>query len=68
MLNVDSDTIIGSDEVTKLALKMQNPAIGAAMGQLTASNRSDTLLTGLIEILYRLTICASVDSVKTGSY
>ncbi|MBC8740216.1 glycosyltransferase [Paraburkholderia sp. UCT31] len=67
VLNVDSDTIIGSDEVTKLALKMQNPAIGAAMGQLSASNRSDTWLTGLIEIPYRLTICASVDSVKTGS-
>ncbi|WP_199731511.1 chitooligosaccharide synthase NodC [Paraburkholderia sp. RAU2J] len=54
VLNVDSDTIIGSDVVTKLALKMQNPAIGAAMGQLTASNRSDTWLIGLIDMEYWL--------------
>ncbi|WP_084754317.1 MULTISPECIES: chitooligosaccharide synthase NodC [Paraburkholderia] len=54
VLNVDADTIIGSDVVTKLALKMQNPAIGAAMGQLTASNRSDTWLTGLIDMEYWL--------------
>ncbi|PRX17205.1 chitooligosaccharide synthase NodC [Paraburkholderia sp. BL18I3N2] len=54
VLNVRSDTIIGSDVVTKLALKMQNPAIGTAMGQLTASNRSDTWLTRLIDMGYWL--------------
>ncbi|MCC8961801.1 glycosyltransferase [Bradyrhizobium sp. Pear76] len=54
VLNVDSDTIIAADVVTKLARKMQDPAIGAAMGQLTASNRSDTWLTRLIDMEYWL--------------
>ncbi|MPR12144.1 chitooligosaccharide synthase NodC [Microvirga tunisiensis] len=54
VLNVNSDTIIASDVVTKLVLKMQDPAIGAAMGQLTASNRSDTWLTRLIDMEYWL--------------
>ncbi|GLR46189.1 chitooligosaccharide synthase NodC [Mesorhizobium amorphae] len=54
VLNVDSDTIIASDVVAKLALKMQNPKIGAAMGQLTASNRHDTWLTRLIDMEYWL--------------
>ncbi|ACL58909.1 chitooligosaccharide synthase NodC [Methylobacterium nodulans] len=54
VLNIDSDTIAASDVVTKLALKMQNPSVGAAMGQLTASNRSDTWLTRLIDMEYWL--------------
>ncbi|KRR06493.1 chitooligosaccharide synthase NodC [Bradyrhizobium jicamae] len=54
VLNVDSDTILAPDVVTKLARKMQNPAIGAAMGQLTASNRNDTWLTRLIDMEYWL--------------
>ncbi|MCC8938329.1 chitooligosaccharide synthase NodC [Bradyrhizobium sp. Arg62] len=54
VLNVDSDTIIAADVVTKLARKMQDPAIGAVMGQLTASNRSDTWLTRLIDMEYWL--------------
>ncbi|MFB9263059.1 chitooligosaccharide synthase NodC [Bradyrhizobium erythrophlei] len=54
VLNVDSDTTIAADVVTKLALKMQNPEIGAAMGQLAASNRSDTWLTRLIDMEYWL--------------
>ncbi|CDX57640.1 N-acetylglucosaminyltransferase (Nodulation protein C) [Mesorhizobium plurifarium] len=54
VLNVDSDTMLASDVVTKLALKMQDPGIGAAMGQLTASNRSDTWLTRLIDMEYWL--------------
>ncbi|MGL3210394.1 chitooligosaccharide synthase NodC [Bradyrhizobium sp. BR 1433] len=54
VLNVDSDTMIAADVVTKLALKMRDPAIGAAMGQLTASNRDDTWLTSLIDMEYWL--------------
>ncbi|WFU14508.1 chitooligosaccharide synthase NodC [Bradyrhizobium sp. CB3481] len=54
VLNVDSDTILASDVITKLARKMNNPAIGAAMGQLTASNRSNTWLTRLIDMEYWL--------------
>ncbi|TWB93097.1 beta-1,4-N-acetylglucosaminyltransferase NodC [Bradyrhizobium macuxiense] len=54
VLNVDSDTMIAADVVTKLALKMHDPAIGAAMGQLTASNRDDTWLTKLIDMEYWL--------------
>ncbi|MPR13416.1 chitooligosaccharide synthase NodC [Microvirga tunisiensis] len=54
VLNVDSDTTIASDVITKLARKMKNPVIGAAMGQLTASNRSDTWLTRLIDMEYWL--------------
>ncbi|WP_024519942.1 chitooligosaccharide synthase NodC [Bradyrhizobium sp. Tv2a-2] len=54
VLNVDSDTILAPDVVTKLALKMQNAEIGAAMGQLTASNRDDTWLTRLIDMEYWL--------------
>ncbi|RRH91915.1 chitooligosaccharide synthase NodC [Mesorhizobium tamadayense] len=54
VLNVDSDTTLASDVVTKLALKMQHPAVGAAMGQLVASNRSDTWLTRLIDMEYWL--------------
>ncbi|MDF0492888.1 chitooligosaccharide synthase NodC [Bradyrhizobium yuanmingense] len=54
VLNVDSDTMIATDVVTKLALKMQSPEVGAAMGQLTASNRSDTWLTRLIDMEYWL--------------
>ncbi|MCK1668498.1 glycosyltransferase family 2 protein, partial [Bradyrhizobium sp. 153] len=48
VLNVDSDTEIASDVVSKLVRKMQDPAVGAAMGQLTASNRNDSWLTRLI--------------------
>ncbi|MGY8668919.1 chitooligosaccharide synthase NodC [Bradyrhizobium sp. UFLA05-109] len=54
VLNVDSDTILASDVVRKLALRMQDTAIGAAMGQLTASNRSDSWLAGLIDMEYWL--------------
>ncbi|EIM30625.1 MULTISPECIES: chitooligosaccharide synthase NodC [Microvirga] len=54
VLNVDSDTTLARDVVTKLASKMQNLSIGAAMGQLTASNRSDTWLTRLIDMEYWL--------------
>ncbi|GLS36297.1 chitooligosaccharide synthase NodC [Mesorhizobium tianshanense] len=54
VLNVDSDTTLASDVVAKLALKMQDPAVGAAMGQLVASNRGDTWLTRLIDMEYWL--------------
>ncbi|OKO73154.1 MULTISPECIES: chitooligosaccharide synthase NodC [unclassified Bradyrhizobium] len=54
VLNVDSDTMIAADVVTKLSLKMKFPKIGAAMGQLIASNRSDTWLTRLIDMEYWL--------------
>lgn len=54
VLNVDSDTILASDVITKLVPKMQDPAVGAAMGQLTASNRSDSWLTRLIDMEYWL--------------
>ncbi|WEX91488.1 chitooligosaccharide synthase NodC (plasmid) [Sinorhizobium garamanticum] len=54
VLNVDSDSTVASDVVTKLALKMQSPGVGAAMGQLTASNRRDTWLTRLIDMEYWL--------------
>ncbi|CDX35110.1 N-acetylglucosaminyltransferase [Mesorhizobium plurifarium] len=54
VLNVDSDTTLASDVVTKLALKMQDPGIGAAMGQLTASNRGESWLTRLIDMEYWL--------------
>lgn len=54
VLNVDSDTILASDVITKLIPKMRNPAVGAVMGQLTASNRSDSWLTRLIDMEYWL--------------
>ncbi|WFU39818.1 chitooligosaccharide synthase NodC [Bradyrhizobium sp. CB82] len=54
VLNVDSDTILAGDMVGKLALRMQDAEIGAAMGQLTASNRGATWLTGLIDMEYWL--------------
>ncbi|MEX3936705.1 chitooligosaccharide synthase NodC [Paraburkholderia phymatum] len=54
ILNVDSDTTLAPDVVKKLVLTMSDTAIGAAMGQLTASNRSDTWLTRLIDMEYWL--------------
>ncbi|AMA59887.1 chitooligosaccharide synthase NodC [Bradyrhizobium sp. CCGE-LA001] len=54
VLNVDSDTMLAADVITRLALKMQNAKVGAAMGQLTASNRYDTWLTRLIDMEYWL--------------
>ncbi|QOZ36286.1 chitooligosaccharide synthase NodC [Bradyrhizobium sp. CCBAU 53421] len=54
VLNVDSDTIIAVDVVTKLVSKMQDPDVGAAMGQLVASNRNETWLTKLIDMEYWL--------------
>ncbi|WP_271593193.1 chitooligosaccharide synthase NodC [Bradyrhizobium sp. CCBAU 65884] len=54
VLNVDSDTILAADVVTKLVLKMRDPEIGAAMGQLIASNRGKTWLTRLIDMEYWL--------------
>lgn len=54
VLNVDSDTILASDVITKLVPKMQDPAVGAAMGQLTASNRNESWLTRLIDMEYWL--------------
>ncbi|MBB4380295.1 chitooligosaccharide synthase NodC [Bradyrhizobium sp. SBR1B] len=54
VLNVDSDTILAADVVTKLVLKMHDQAVGAAMGQLIASNRDQTWLTRLIDMEYWL--------------
>ncbi|SCB55348.1 beta-1,4-N-acetylglucosaminyltransferase NodC [Bradyrhizobium shewense] len=54
VLNVDSDTILAADVVTKLVVKMHDPQVGAAMGQLIASNRSQTWLTRLIDMEYWL--------------
>ncbi|MPW18804.1 N-acetylglucosaminyltransferase [Paraburkholderia piptadeniae] len=54
ILNVDSDTTLAPDVVKKLVLTMSDTAIGAAMGQLTASNRSATWLTRLIDMEYWL--------------
>ncbi|MEM5345621.1 chitooligosaccharide synthase NodC [Paraburkholderia azotifigens] len=54
ILNVDSDTTLAPDVVRKLVLTMSDPAVGAAMGQLTASNRSDSWLTRLIDMEYWL--------------
>ncbi|MGX5804152.1 chitooligosaccharide synthase NodC [Bradyrhizobium sp. Arg314] len=54
VLNVDSDTMLACDVVTKLALKMRDPRIGAVMGQLTASNRNENWLTRLIDMEYWL--------------
>ncbi|WP_050384098.1 chitooligosaccharide synthase NodC [Bradyrhizobium pachyrhizi] len=54
VLNVDSDTILAADVVTKLVLKMQDADVGAAMGQLIASNRNETWLTKLIDMEYWL--------------
>ncbi|TJW23162.1 MAG: glycosyltransferase, partial [Mesorhizobium sp.] len=54
VLSVDSDTILASEVITKLAVKMRDPMVGAAMGQLTAYNRSDTWLTRLIDMEYWL--------------
>ncbi|MGN8544577.1 chitooligosaccharide synthase NodC [Bradyrhizobium sp. C9] len=54
VLNVDSDTILAVDVVTKLVSKMQDPDVGAAMGQLIASNRNETWLTMLIDMEYWL--------------
>ncbi|MGG7519550.1 chitooligosaccharide synthase NodC [Allorhizobium undicola] len=54
VLNVDSDTMLAPDVIAKLVPKMQDPAVGAAMGQLTASNRNDSWLTRLIDMEYWL--------------
>ncbi|MEY9463445.1 chitooligosaccharide synthase NodC [Bradyrhizobium ottawaense] len=54
VLNVDSDTVLAADVVTKLVLKMRDREVGAAMGQLIASNRSQTWLTRLIDMEYWL--------------
>ncbi|MEY9473159.1 cellulose synthase/poly-beta-1,6-N-acetylglucosamine synthase-like glycosyltransferase [Bradyrhizobium yuanmingense] len=54
VVNVDSDTVLAPDVVTKLVLKMHDPEIGAAMGQLVASNRNQTWLTRLIDMEYWL--------------
>ncbi|WP_316397003.1 chitooligosaccharide synthase NodC [Bradyrhizobium sp. 33ap4] len=54
VLNVDSDTILAADVVTKLVSKMRHPEVGAAMGQLVASNRNETWLTKLIDMEYWL--------------
>ncbi|MBP0625148.1 chitooligosaccharide synthase NodC [Cupriavidus consociatus] len=54
ILNVDSDTTLAPDAVRKLALTMSDVNVGAAMGQLTASNRNDTWLTRLIDMEYWL--------------
>ncbi|SIT43567.1 N-acetylglucosaminyltransferase [Paraburkholderia ribeironis] len=54
ILNVDSDTALAPDVVKQLVLTMSDAAVGAAMGQLTASNRSDTWLTQLIDMEYWL--------------
>ncbi|CDI12056.1 chitooligosaccharide synthase NodC [Agrobacterium pusense] len=54
LLNVDSDTMLAPDVVTKLVHRMRDPSIGAVMGQLVARNRSDTWLTRLIDMEYWL--------------
>ncbi|MBP2444249.1 chitooligosaccharide synthase NodC [Rhizobium leguminosarum] len=54
ILNVDSDTTLASDVVSKLSKKMRDPAVGAVMGQLIASNQRDTWLTRLIDMEYWL--------------
>ncbi|CDZ64832.1 chitooligosaccharide synthase NodC [Neorhizobium galegae] len=54
ILNVDSDTSIASDVVTLLVEKMRDSDVGAAMGQLKASNRDKNLLTRLIDMEYWL--------------
>ncbi|AHF88076.1 N-acetylglucosaminyltransferase (plasmid) [Rhizobium leguminosarum bv. trifolii WSM1689] len=54
ILNVDSDTTLASDVVSKLSQKMRDPAVGAVMGQLVASNQSDSWLTRLIDMEYWL--------------
>nr|CAB56055.1 nodC [Mesorhizobium sp. 7653R] len=51
---VDSDTTLEPEVVTKLTERMRDPAIGAAMGQLVASNRTDSWLTRLIDMEYWL--------------
>ncbi|MCH4561225.1 MULTISPECIES: chitooligosaccharide synthase NodC [Mesorhizobium] len=54
VLSVDSDTTLEPEVVTKLTERMRDPAIGAAMGQLVASNRTDSWLTRLIDMEYWL--------------
>nr|CAD43933.1 N-acetylglucosaminyl transferase [Cupriavidus taiwanensis LMG 19424] len=54
ILNVDSDTTLAHDVVKNLVLKMRDRSIGAAMGQLTASNRKQSWLTRLIDMEYWL--------------
>ncbi|CCD87682.1 Nodulation protein C (N-acetylglucosaminyltransferase) [Bradyrhizobium sp. ORS 285] len=54
ILNVDSDTVLNPDVVRELAEAMQDRAVGAAMGQLSAINRKSTWLTRLIDMEYWL--------------
>ncbi|MBQ0819359.1 chitooligosaccharide synthase NodC [Microvirga sp. HBU67558] len=54
LLNVDSDTTLAPDVITKLVQKMRDPSVGAVMGQLVARNRSHTWLTRLIDMEYWL--------------
>nr|AAB51164.1 N-acetylglucosaminyltransferase [Azorhizobium caulinodans ORS 571] len=54
ILNVDSDTVIDKDVVTKLASSMRAPNVGGVMGQLVAKNRERSWLTRLIDMEYWL--------------
>ncbi|MGO7580845.1 hypothetical protein ACC699_40385, partial [Rhizobium ruizarguesonis] len=45
---------LASDVVSKLSQKMRDPTVGAVIGQLVASNQSDSWLTRLIDIEYWL--------------
>ncbi len=49
---IDSDTTIEPDVVRKLAVAMADPGVGAAMGQMVASNRRATWLTRLVDMEY----------------
>ncbi len=52
VMSIDSDTVIEPDVVRRLAAAMADPKVGAAMGQMLASNSRATWLTRLVNMEY----------------
>jgi N-acetylglucosaminyltransferase len=54
VVTVDSDTTIAPDGIRHIVALLRNASIGAVTGNLRASNRDATWLTGLIDTRYQL--------------
>ncbi len=52
VISVDSDTVIAPDGVRRLVAALDDPRVGAAMGQLCAANASVNWLTRIIDRRY----------------
>jgi N-acetylglucosaminyltransferase len=54
VVTVDSDTTIAPDGIRRIVGPLRDPGIGAVTGNLRASNRDASWLTGLIDVRYQL--------------